>query len=147
MVSQDDSFVIFSRCTVAYGASLGTMMSFLLSFIATMADRVTRLSEMPAANFPMVVPEQGQITTASIGADPEADFAPTFEQSQQIDVHLPITLHAFLVNQGMLPRSVVVELNGEAVSPSEFEEHQLNAGDSMEIVNMYRDDPTDDLMH
>ena len=55
---------------------------------------------------------------------------------QQIDVHLPITLHAFLVNQGMLPRSVVVELNGEAVSPSDFEKHQLNAGDSMEIVNI-----------
>ena len=55
---------------------------------------------------------------------------------QPIDVHLPITLHAFLVNQGMLPRSVVVELNGEAVSPSEFDEHQLNAGDSMEIVNI-----------
>lgn len=55
---------------------------------------------------------------------------------QQINVHLPITLHAFLVNQGMLPRSVVVELNGKAISPSEFEEHQLNAGDSMEIVNI-----------
>ena len=55
---------------------------------------------------------------------------------QQINVHLPITLHAFLVNQGMLPRSVVVELNGEAVSPSDFEKHQLNAGDSMEIVNI-----------
>ena len=55
---------------------------------------------------------------------------------QTIDVHLPLTLHSFLVNQGMLPRSVVVELNGEAVSPSDFEKRELNAGDSMEIVNI-----------
>ena len=32
----------------------------------------------------MVVPEQGQITTASIGADPDADFAPTFFASSKI---------------------------------------------------------------
>ena len=36
----------------------------------------------------------------------------------------------------MLPRSVVVELNGEAVPPSEFAERQLKAGDSMEIVKV-----------
>ena len=53
-----------------------------------------------------------------------------------IDVHLPLTLHAFLVNQGMLPRSVVIELNGQALSPSEFEKCELKAGDSMEIVNI-----------
>ena len=36
----------------------------------------------------------------------------------------------------MLPRSVVVELNGEAVPPSEFAERQLKTGDTMEIVNV-----------
>ena len=37
---------------------------------------------------------------------------------QSIEVQLPLSLHDFLEGQGMLPRSVVVELNGEAVSPS-----------------------------
>ena len=54
------------------------MMSLRRSFMATMAERVTRLSEMPAASLPMVVPEHGQMTTASIFAEPEADLAPTF---------------------------------------------------------------------
>lgn len=55
---------------------------------------------------------------------------------QTIEVQLPLSLYSFLENQGLLPRSVVVELNGEAVPPSEFEKRELNAGDSMEIVNI-----------
>ena len=55
---------------------------------------------------------------------------------QCIEVILPLSLHNFLEGQGMLPRSVVVELNGAAVSPSEFAERQLGAGDSMEIVKI-----------
>ena len=55
---------------------------------------------------------------------------------QNIATGLPVSLHDFLKAQGMLPRSVVVELNGEAVPPSEFVERQLNAGDSMEIVKV-----------
>ena len=51
-------------------------------------------------------------------------------------MQLPLSLHDFLEGQGMLPRSVVVELNGEAVSPSEFDDRQLNGGDSMEIVKI-----------
>ena len=51
-------------------------MSLRCSFMATIAERVIKLSPMPAASLPSVVPEQGQMTTASIGADPEADFAP-----------------------------------------------------------------------
>ena len=47
-----------------------------------------------------------------------------------------MSLHDFLKAQGMLPRSVVVELNGEAVTPSEFVERQLSAGDTMEIVKI-----------
>ena len=55
---------------------------------------------------------------------------------QSIEVQLPLSLQDFLEGQGMLPRSVVVELNGAAMSPSEFAERQLGAGDSMEIVKI-----------
>jgi len=54
---------------------------------------------------------------------------------REIATGLPVSLHDFLKAQGMLPRSVVVELNGEAVTPS-FAERQLNAGDTMEIVKV-----------
>ena len=49
---------------------------------------------------------------------------------------LPCTLEEFLVAQKLLPRSVVVEHNGEAVAPSEFSRRQLNAGDRLEIVKI-----------
>ncbi len=49
---------------------------------------------------------------------------------------LPCTLEDFLVAQGLLLRSVVVEHNGEAVAPSEFPQRQLNAGDRLEIVKI-----------
>ena len=55
---------------------------------------------------------------------------------QEIAVELPLSLKRFLEAQGMPPRSVVVELNGEAVSPSEFSERQLQADDTMEIVRV-----------
>jgi len=53
-----------------------------------------------------------------------------------IAAKLPCTIEEFLVAQGLLPRSVVVEHNGEAVAPSEFSERQLNAGDRLEIVKI-----------
>lgn len=49
---------------------------------------------------------------------------------------LPCSMEAFLIAQGLPPRSVVVEHNGEAVSPSEFAKRQVNAGDRMEIVRI-----------
>ncbi len=51
-------------------------------------------------------------------------------------VELPCTVFEFLVRQGLPPRSVVVEHNGEAVAPSEFPERPLNAGDRLEIVRI-----------
>ncbi|MBN9692102.1 MAG: sulfur carrier protein ThiS [Verrucomicrobia bacterium] len=48
----------------------------------------------------------------------------------------PCTLEEFLVSQGLLPRSVVVEHNGEAVAPSEFGQRPLNPGDRLEIVRI-----------
>ncbi len=45
--------------------------------------------------------------------------------------HFPCSLEGFLRQIGMLPRSVVVELNGEAVAPSEFADRQLVPGDRL----------------
>ena len=55
---------------------------------------------------------------------------------QLIAIQLPCSIETFLVAQNLLPRSVVVELNGEAVAPSEFQQRQLNAGDRLEIVKI-----------
>ena len=55
---------------------------------------------------------------------------------QSVAAKLPCTIEEFLVAQGLLPRSVVVEHNGEAVAPSEFAQRQLKAGDRLEIVKI-----------
>ena len=55
---------------------------------------------------------------------------------QSIAARLPCTIEEFLVAQGLLPRSVVVEHNGEAVAPSEFPKRQLQTGDRLEIVKI-----------
>lgn len=49
---------------------------------------------------------------------------------------LPCSLEDFLVHQGLPPKSVVVEHNGEAVAPSEFAARQLKKGDRLEIVRI-----------
>jgi sulfur carrier protein len=54
----------------------------------------------------------------------------------EVPTSLPCTLEQFLVTQGLLPRSVVVEHNGEAVAPSQFAERVLKAGDRLEIVKI-----------
>jgi thiamine biosynthesis protein ThiS len=53
-----------------------------------------------------------------------------------VAAQLPCSLEEFLVAQKLLPRSVVVEHNGEAVAPSEFSRRILNAGDKLEIVKI-----------
>lgn len=53
-----------------------------------------------------------------------------------IAAKLPCSIEKFLVAQGLLPRSVVVEHNGEAVAPSEFSRRQLQSGDKLEIVKI-----------
>ena len=55
---------------------------------------------------------------------------------QPIEATLPCSLEAFLRAQNLLPRSVVVEHNGQAVAPSEFSGRQLQAGDRLEIVKI-----------
>ncbi|MFM1944716.1 MAG: hypothetical protein RI897_3698 [Verrucomicrobiota bacterium] len=53
-----------------------------------------------------------------------------------VAVVLPLTLEQFLEGQGLLPRSVVVEQNGEAVAPSEFGGREVREGDVLEIVKI-----------
>ena len=55
---------------------------------------------------------------------------------KKVPVNLPSTIEEFLVAQGLLPRSVVVEHNGEAIVPSEFIRKQLRPGDRLEIVKI-----------
>ena len=55
---------------------------------------------------------------------------------QKILITLPCSVEEFLVTQQLLPRTVVVEHNGEAVAPSEFSRRQLQAGDRLEIVKI-----------
>ena len=52
------------------------------------------------------------------------------------EVRLPCTIEQFLLSQSLLPRSVVVEHNGQAVAPSEFASRSLHAGDRLEIVQI-----------
>jgi sulfur carrier protein len=55
---------------------------------------------------------------------------------EPVQIQLPCTVHDFLLEQHLLPRSVVVEHNGEALVPSEFAARELNAGDCLELVGI-----------
>ena len=54
----------------------------------------------------------------------------------RVAAELPCSVENFLRAQNLLPRSVVVELNGEAVAPSEFSRRELGDGDRLEIVRI-----------
>jgi sulfur carrier protein len=55
---------------------------------------------------------------------------------REVPASLPCSIEDFLAAQCLLPRSVVVEHNGEAVAPSEFPRRQVKAGDRLEIVKI-----------
>ncbi len=55
---------------------------------------------------------------------------------RELTVAVPCTLEQFLVSQQLLPRSVVVEHNGQAVAPSEFRTRIVGPGDRLEIVRI-----------
>ena len=55
---------------------------------------------------------------------------------KETNVNTPCTVDEFLQQLALPPRSVVVELNGEALTPSSFTEQQLQAGDRLEIVRI-----------
>jgi thiamine biosynthesis protein ThiS len=55
---------------------------------------------------------------------------------KSVPATLPCSIEEFLLAQKFLPRSVVVEHNGNAVAPSEFSKRQLMSGDKLEIVKI-----------
>ena len=63
-------------------------------------------------------------------------MATVIANGKETDVNIPSTVDEFLQELDLPPRSVVVELNGEALTPSSFTEQQLQAGDRLEIVRI-----------
>jgi len=55
---------------------------------------------------------------------------------QPVPAAFPCSIEEFLRAQKLLPRSVVVEHNGQAVAPSEFAQRQLAPGDRLEVVKI-----------
>jgi sulfur carrier protein len=55
---------------------------------------------------------------------------------REVQAALPCSIAEFLLAQNLLPRSVVVEHNGQAVAPSEFTHRTLAPGDRLEIVRI-----------
>lgn len=53
-----------------------------------------------------------------------------------VEAKVPCSIEAFLIERNLLPRSVVVEHNGEAVAPSEFSTRNISSGDRLEIVQI-----------
>jgi thiamine biosynthesis protein ThiS len=62
--------------------------------------------------------------------------AKVIANGRETETELPSTVEGFVKSQGLPPRSVVVEHNGEAVAPSEFGRRQIQAGDRLEIVRI-----------
>ena len=65
-----------------------------------------------------------------------SDSATIMANGRATAAALPCSLEEFLVAQGLWPRGVVVEHNGEAVAPSEFSRRALAPGDRLEIVTI-----------
>jgi thiamine biosynthesis protein ThiS len=63
-------------------------------------------------------------------------FSSVIANGNPLEAALPCSIEQFLLAQNLLPRSVVVEHNGDAVAPSEFSGRQLKAGDRLEIVKI-----------
>jgi sulfur carrier protein len=55
---------------------------------------------------------------------------------QPVEAKLPCSIEEFLVARSLRPRSVVVEHNGEAVAPSQFQLREVRPGDRLEIVQI-----------
>jgi thiamine biosynthesis protein ThiS len=55
---------------------------------------------------------------------------------KEVQAQTPCSIEQFLIAQGLLPRSVVVEHNGQAVAPSEFASRKIQGGDKLEIVKV-----------
>jgi sulfur carrier protein len=66
-----------------------------------------------------------------------SDQAPfVLANGQSTGLPAPCSIEAFLRAHGLVPGTVVVEHNGEAVPPSEFGRRQIESGDRLEIVRI-----------
>jgi thiamine biosynthesis protein ThiS len=81
-------------------------------------------------------PKKFWLKGGGISGDKLQHMSQITANGKPVEAKLPCTLEQFLVAQNLLPRSVVVEHNGEAVAPSEFAQRQLDAGDRLEIVKI-----------
>jgi thiamine biosynthesis protein ThiS len=68
--------------------------------------------------------------------EPHGGTETVIANGSELAARLPCTIEEFLAAHGFLPRSVVVEHNGEAVAPSEFPGRTVHAGDRLEIVRI-----------
>ncbi len=71
-----------------------------------------------------------------IGYEAGMPTAIVLANGKETQVVVPCKLDKFLEQQGLLPKSVVVELNEIAVAPSEFSEKEVTDGDRLEIVRI-----------
>ena len=55
---------------------------------------------------------------------------------RKTEAALPCSIEQFLIDNKLPPRSVVVELNGQAIAPSQFSRRLLAEGDRLEIVKI-----------
>lgn len=55
---------------------------------------------------------------------------------ETVQAKLPCSIEEFLLGRSLWPGGVVVEQNGQAVAPSEFQRRQIQAGDRLEIVRI-----------
>jgi sulfur carrier protein len=84
------------------------------------------------------VDRPGKMTNSHAPIQPpsSAEDSCVIANGQRIQRPLPCSIEQFLIAQQLLPRSVVVEHNGDAVAPSEFPRRQLRPGDRLEIVKI-----------
>ena len=71
-----------------------------------------------------------------VSTTPPTTAGKVIANGREVSAEVPCSIEAFLVAQNLLPRSVVVEHNGDAVTPSEFPKRQVIAGDRLEIVKI-----------
>ena len=67
---------------------------------------------------------------------PESASPQVFANGRAVVFTPPASVFALLQQLGLPPRSVVVEHNGDALAPSEFEARILAPGDRLEIVRI-----------
>lgn len=99
-------------------------------------------TQIPSPDFPFAMRmgrgQAGVMSTPgqSMGGESFGGEGAVVANGRHVPLRTGRTLEQFLEEQGLRPRSVVVELNGEAVAPSEFAGRALRPGDRLEIVRI-----------